>query len=89
MSGEDKLKDLAVSDSGFLFDPYTGATYSTNAVGLRIVRGLQQGLDRAGLLAALAGEFALLGDEDLGRDLDEYLHLLRSNGLVSRDFALR
>ena len=33
MSSATHLKDLALSDTGFVFDPYTGATFTTNATG--------------------------------------------------------
>src|SRR5205085_12462462 len=33
MSVQRHLKDLAISETGFVFDPYTGATFTTNATG--------------------------------------------------------
>jgi hypothetical protein len=76
-----KLKDLAVSESGFVFDPYSGATFSVNASGLCLLEGLKEGLDREGLLGRLEERFDTTG-ADLGRDLDEFLALLRHNGVL-------
>jgi len=42
MSSVQKLKDLAVSDSGFVFDPYTGSTFSVNAAGRLILKGRKE-----------------------------------------------
>ena len=82
-----KLKDLALSDSGFVFDPYSGGTFSANATGLAILRGLKDGLGREALLARLRAEFEL-GLDDPARDLDEFLGVLRQNGLVPQEFSL-
>jgi len=79
-----KLKDLAVSESGFVFDPYSGATFSVNASGLCLLEGLKDGLDRAGLLGRLEERFDTTG-ADLERDLDEFLTLLRHNGVLPDD----
>ena len=80
-----RLKDLALSDSGFLFDPYSGATFSVNESGMLILRGLKDGLDRDAILAALGEHFDVRGD-DLARDLDEFVRLLRNNALLPVDF---
>ena len=45
-----RLSDLAISDSGFVFDPYTGASFSVNLTGLTLLRALKDGdTDRAQL----------------------------------------
>lgn len=82
-----KLRDLAVSDTGFVFDPYSGSTFSVNKSGLTILDGLKAGKDRAEIIAALSEAFEVRGD-DLERDLDEFCHLLRQSGLVPRDFEV-
>lgn len=81
-----KLQDLAVSDTGFVFDPYTGSTFSVNPTGKRILEGLKAGQSRDVIVADLEEAFEIRGD-DLERDLDEFLHLLRQNGLIPREFT--
>ena len=76
-----------MSDSGFVFDPYSGATFSVNAAGRVILRGLTEGLGRESIAAALEHAFDV-GPADLPRDIDEFVHLLREAGLVSSDFYL-
>ncbi len=83
----ERLSELAVSDRGFVFDPQTGATFSVNATGLAILRGLQDGLDRAALKAHLEAGFDLR-EGDLLRDVDEFVGVLRREGLLPRDFHL-
>ncbi len=82
-----KLTDLAISETGFVFDPYTGVTFSLNASGLTILRCLKEGISRGQTVARLEEEFAV-GGADLDRDIDELVHLLRQNGLVPSDFEI-
>lgn len=82
-----RLQALAVSDTGFVFDPYTGVTYSLNRPGLTLLRGLTSALDREALVERLREEFEV-GEEDLHRDLDEFLQQLREHGLVPLEFVL-
>ncbi len=38
-------KNIAVSESGFVFDPSTGESFSLNQIGLELVELLKQGRD--------------------------------------------
>ncbi|MEL6178618.1 MAG: PqqD family protein [Myxococcota bacterium] len=81
------LSDLAISDTGFIFDPYSGATYNVNATGLTILKGIREGIGRTALLERLADLFDVAG-RDVDRDLDEFVHVLRQRGLVPQHFSL-
>lgn len=82
-----KLKDLAVSETGFVFDPYTGSTFSANGAALTLLEGLKAGLDRDGLVQRLKAEYEV-GDGDLERDLDDFFEVLRRQGLIPADAEL-
>jgi len=79
-----RLDDLAVSETGFIFDPYSGATFSLNDSALCLLRGLKEGLDRDGLIARLEESFDVAG-ADLHRDVDEFLELLRYHGVLPHE----
>ena len=79
-----RLKDLAVSETGFVFDPYSGATFSLNASALCLLRGLKDGLERQELIERLEELFDVT-DADLSRDIDEFLELLRYNGVLPHE----
>jgi PqqD family protein of HPr-rel-A system len=86
----ERMKDLAVSDNGFVFDPWTGSSFSLNESGLCLLRGLQEGLGRAALAARLRERFELRDGAgapaaDLERDVDEFLNQLRRNELLGQD----
>jgi PqqD family protein of HPr-rel-A system len=79
-----RLKDLAVSETGFVFDPYSGATFSLNASALCLLRGLKEGLERQELIERLEELFDVT-DADLSRDIEEFLELLRYNGVLPQE----
>jgi len=80
----DKLADLAISDSGFVFDPWSGATFSLNGTGLAVLRHLKEGRRGEELLAALDEAFDVR-DGDLRRDVDEFLGLLARHELFDEE----
>jgi hypothetical protein len=82
-----RLKDLAVSESGFVFDPYTGSTFSVNETGLTFLRGLKEGLGRDEIVERVEEAFEIV-DDDIERDLVEFIQLLRESGLVPLTFTL-
>jgi PqqD family protein of HPr-rel-A system len=88
MDVREKLSDLAISDKGFVFDPYTGSTFSLNATGRVMLEGLKRGAGRGEILDDLTEAFTVGADEDLDRDLGEFMQLLRREGLVPADFVL-
>lgn len=82
------LRDLALSDTGFVFDPYTGATFTTNPTGQCVLQALREGLGRADIAARLRERFALQGDHDVEGDLVEFVQLLRQHGVLPSSFSL-
>jgi len=71
------LQRLALSDSGFVFDPMTGNSFTVNGTGLSILRHLQKGAGLEQLLKTLQDEFdvePLIAE----RDVIEFADLLRS-----------
>lgn len=70
------LRHLAVSESGFVFDPSSGHNFTLNDTGLRLLRLLQQGRRLDQVLAELGGEFS--GDpREMERDILEFVSILR------------
>ena len=77
-----RLRDLAISDTGFVFDPMTGYTYSVNDTALMIVRLLKAGEPVTAIVDRLSGGFAVEPEEDVARDVDEFVSALREQGLI-------
>jgi PqqD family protein of HPr-rel-A system len=77
-----QLRDLALSDSGFVFDPMTGHSFTVNATGLCVLQGLKQGLNPEKIVQRLADTFDLEKGEDSARDVQDFLMQLRECGLI-------
>lgn len=77
-----RLRQLAVSDAGFVFDPVSGHTFTVNGAGQRVLTLLKEGQDVATIASHLTEEFELEGGEDVQRDVDDFVARLREHGLV-------
>lgn len=72
----DVLRRLAVSESGFVFDPVSGNSFTVNETGLAIIRALQHDRDLQSITELLQREFDVKPRE-LERDLLEFAGTLR------------
>lgn len=74
-----RLSALAVSGSGFAFDPRTGQSFTLNATALEVLAGLNAGDSLAATAERLAAEYdlpaeiALASAESFIRQLGRYL----------------
>ena len=82
----ERLKDLAISESGFLFDPYSGATFTLNNTGKFILQLLMDGKVIEEIESALRKKFEV-GDEDLRNDIYEFVNLLKENHFLPNGFT--
>lgn len=82
------LDQLAVSPTGFIFDPGSGATFSANPTAQVLLEGVRAGQGLAELTATLAARFAVPADADLQRDVLEFVRVLQEQRLVEREFEL-
>ena len=75
-----RLKDLAVSESGFVFDPHSGQTFSLNQTGRVILEALKRGASVEAVVADLQERFVVDPGADLGRDVREFLLVAKEQG---------
>jgi len=77
-----KIQDnLAISDSGFLFFPTTGETFTLNELGKQIIQGLHDGKDSEKIIEQIMEKFDA-DRETVERDLDDFLSQLKNYDLV-------
>ncbi len=77
----DRLKGIALSDTGFAFDPMTGQTYSLNRTGIFIVKRLKEGKSPEEIVHDMVNNFEV--DEETAReDLTKFLDVLKGFGLI-------
>lgn len=72
----DVLKRLATSESGFVFDPVTGDSFTGNAQALAIIRLAQTERDPRRIAEALSAEFEVSAI-DAEREVIEFAGVLR------------
>ena len=82
-----KLKTLAVSDTGFLFDPATGSSYTLNETAASIFQLLKEGCSEEELLQSLMAEYEV-DQKTLEFDLFDFINQLKYLGLVSRNLSV-
>ncbi len=81
MSIANRLSNLALSDTGFAFDPRTGATYTINSTGLVVLQAMKEGLGRDAIGERLKARFDARG-ADVARDVEDFVALLEQHGIV-------
>jgi len=77
----ERLKTLAISDSGFIFDPSSGDAFNTNDTGVHIINLLKEGKDFNELMDILIEEYEVSEDE-LEADLLDYIQTLKNYHMV-------
>ncbi|MCB1159107.1 MAG: HPr-rel-A system PqqD family peptide chaperone [Leptospiraceae bacterium] len=75
-----KLRTLAISDTGFMFDPTTGRTYTLNETGIFIVHQLKKEKSREEIIEGLLDEYET-EKEQAERDLSDFLIQLKELGI--------
>lgn len=74
-------KNLAVSETGFIFNPSSGDSFSANPIGAEVLNLLKEDKDLAAIKANLLERYDV-DDSQLEKDIDDFLVLLRDNNLL-------
>jgi PqqD family protein of HPr-rel-A system len=75
------ISQLAVNDQGFIFDPDTGQSYTTNAQGRLIIQALGKDEPAQAIFDQILEMFQV-SSQEAERDLEEFMDQLRCLGLV-------
>ena len=76
-----KIKDLAISDTGFVFNPYTGESFTVNAVGFKIMQLLKNDVSTEEIVSQITEEFDL-SKEQAEKDVQDFIYMLDKYGLL-------
>jgi len=77
-----RLTSLAISDSGFIFDPVSGHSYTTNQVGMEIIRFLKDDKDIPEIIECIIDKYDVDRDE-FEKDLLDFTQNLKNYYLVN------
>jgi PqqD family protein of HPr-rel-A system len=76
------ISQLAISETGFVFDPRTGATFNVNGTGLVVLTALREGADPLTIARTLGGRFQAT-PADVKEHVTDFVRTLRQLGLVN------
>jgi hypothetical protein len=74
-------KNLALSDSGFVFDPSTGDSFSTNPIGLEIIKMLKEGKTANDIKSHILKTY-MTDDTSFEKDFYDFINMLTKHNLV-------
>jgi Coenzyme PQQ synthesis protein D (PqqD) len=74
-------KNIAVSDTGFLFNPSTGDSYSVNPVGLEMLRLMKEEKEDSLIVDHIQNNY-LIARDTIEKDLYDFKNMLESYKLI-------
>jgi len=75
-----RIKDLAISDSGFVFDPFSGGTFTLNETGRAVLQALREGLTESQIVERLRSNFECVTPK-VEEDVRDFLRTMAEYGL--------
>lgn len=77
-------KNIAVSDSGFIFNPGTGDSFSTNPIGIKIVNMLKEQQDELAIKQAILNEYNV-EESTFEIDFQDFINMLKTYQLTENN----
>ena len=77
-------KNIAISDSGFIFNPDTGESFTANPMGLEILDMLKEGLDLAEISKRIMARYKTEKDT-VEKDYSDFINMLEQYNLLVHD----
>jgi len=76
-------KNVAVSDSGFLFNPLTGDSFSVNPIGQDIIKSLQEHKNESDIIDDITNEYRI--DKNTAeKDFHDFKKMLENYKLIDQ-----
>ncbi len=76
-----RLKQLAINEEGFIFDPGTGESFTANPPGVAVLKGLTEQKSTQVLAQELSRRYHT-GVQEAERDVTDFMDQLRSMRLI-------
>ncbi len=74
-------KNIAVSDSGFLFNPLTGDSFSVNPIGQSIISSFQEKKSDDEIIETILSEYRI-DKNTVEKDLNDFKRMLENYKLI-------
>lgn len=76
--------NIAISDSGFVFDPQSGESFSLNPIGLEIIQLIKNGQNYQGLSEAILGKYEV-DEETFDRYFYDFIATIKQFNLLEEE----
>ncbi len=76
-------KNIAISDSGFVFNPSTGDSFTTNPIGLEIIRMLKTGKSQGEIKNFILSTYTT-DEATFEKDFYDFVNMLAKNKLTEQ-----
>lgn len=77
-------KNLAVSETGFIFNPTSGDSFTANEIGTEIINLMKESKNIADIKTVLLAKYDVESSQ-LEKDVDDFMVLLRDNNLIQHE----
>ena len=77
-------KNIAISESGFLFNPSSGDSYSVNPIGQEILKLLKEGREDEQVIAHVLNNY-MIDRIAVEKDLYDFVSMLRTYKLIENE----
>jgi hypothetical protein len=77
-------KNIAISESGFVFDPNSGDSFSMNRIGLEIIEMLKQGKTDSEIIPGLLDKYDI-DSASLDKYYYDFIAMLKYYQLIDKD----
>lgn len=74
-------KNIAISDSGFIFNPSSGDSFSSNAIGLEIINYLKADKSTEEIIKCITEKYTV-ESSTLEKDIQDFLQTLSTYQLI-------
>lgn len=74
-------KNIAISDSGFLFNPSTGDSFSMNPIGHEILQMIQDEKSEMDIIDEITANYAI-DKNTVEKDLYDFINMLKTHKLI-------
>jgi hypothetical protein len=76
--------NIAVSDSGFVFNPASGESFSVNPIGLEMLNLLRQGLSQEEIVTSIEKDFQA-EKINIERDFNDFIDMMKQYHLMQNE----
>jgi hypothetical protein len=77
-------KNIAVSDSGFIFNPSTGDSFSTNPIGLEIIQMLKEQKNKEEIRKTILQNYQV-DEATFEKDFYDFVNMLHQTQIIAPD----